>query len=254
MDPQHIVDVVGELVVDDGETLGKQRGSRALKLAREMETTLTPHLDENPKYAAIWRNFRSDPEGEAAFLVAAVDRLLQADAALARRLDALLQQYHRATQSAGRDIRTSGGAYVSGDVSVRGGDFVGRDKTTMIGDANVVGDRSSSTVIKRTGVRADEVAALFDQALGLASQKPPAVRDDLEAAVETVQEESEVGEDADKRLLNKALDVLLEEGPDVLEIVLEAVLNPAAAAGKGARMLARQAKKALAKKRGGNIG
>jgi hypothetical protein len=93
------------------------------------------------------------------------------------------------------------------------------------------------------------MAALFDQALALARQRPPEVGEDLEAAVETVQEEAEAGEEADKRLLNKALDVLLEEGPDVLEIVLEAVLNPAAAAGKGTRMLAKQAKRSLARKR-----
>lgn len=145
-------------------------------------------------------------------------------------------------------IDTGGGAFVVGDVEA-GEDFVGRDKTTITGDGNVVGDRSSATVVKRTGIGADEVAALFDQALALARQRPPEVREDLEAAVETVQEETEAGEDADKRLLNKALDVLLEAGPDVLEIVLEAVLNPAAAAGKGAQMLAKQAKKSLAKKR-----
>lgn len=91
--------------------------------------------------------------------------------------------------------------------------------------------------------------ALFDQALSLARQKPPQVREDLEAAVETVQEEAEASEDADKRLLNKALDMLLEERPDVLE----AVLNPAAAVGKGTQMLAKQAKKSLDKEAKGRL-
>jgi hypothetical protein len=85
--------------------------------------------------------------------------------------------------------------------------------------------------------------------MDLAQAKPPAVREDLEVAVETVEEETEKGEAADKTLLSKALDVLLERGPDVLELVLEAVLNPAAAAGKGARWLARDAKSKLAQRR-----
>jgi hypothetical protein len=251
MSTQEIVEVVGELVVDDGKALGQHHGSQALAVARDMRTELASRLQEDEMHAMIWQQFRNAPEARASYLVTAVEELLSADAALAQRLDALLEQYQRATQSADRQVDTGGGAYVWGSVSVEGGDFVGRDKRTVsiTGDGNVVGDHSRATVTKRKGLGAEEVQALFDQALDLAHQKPPEVREDLEAAVETVQEEAEAGEDADKRLLNKALDVLLEEGPDVLEIVLEAVLNPAAAAGKGARMLAKRAKKSLAKKR-----
>jgi hypothetical protein len=137
----------------------------------------------------------------------------------------------------GDKIDTGGGAYIGGSVKVEGGDFVGRDKVT----------------VTRTGAELDEVAALFQQALELARapQRPPEEREDLEAAVEMAQQETEKGEEADTSLLNKALDVLLEKGPDVLEIVLEAILKPATAAGKGARMLAREAKKSLEKRRKG---
>jgi len=129
-------------------------------------------------------------------------------------------------------VNTGGGAYVGGSVTT-GGDFVGRDKITTTG-----------------GVPGDAVAQLFAQALALAQQQQPEdVREEVEAAVEIAQEETEAGEDADKRLLSKALDVLLERGPDILELVLNAILNPAAAAGKGAKMLANQAKSALEKRR-----
>lgn len=52
----------------------------------------------------------------------------------------------------GERIDTGGAAYVDGDVNTTGGDFVGRDKrtTTITGDGNVVGDNSSSRVVKRT--------------------------------------------------------------------------------------------------------
>ncbi len=47
-------------------------------------------------------------------------------------------------------------------------------------------------------------------------QQPEEVREEVEAAVEIAQEETAAGEDADKRLLSKALDVLLEKGPDIV--------------------------------------
>jgi hypothetical protein len=119
------------------------------------------------------------------------------------------------------------------------------DRITVTGDGNVIGDRSRSTVVKRAGLQLDGVAALLDRALALARRKPPPVCEDLEAAVDIVREEIEAGEAADKRLLSQALDVLLEKGPDVLEIVLDAMLDPGASAGKGARMLARRARKSL---------
>ncbi len=150
-------------------------------------------------------------------------------------------------------INTGGGAYIGGNVSLSGGSFVGRDQrnVTITGDGNVIGDHSRATVIKHSGMESDQVMALFARALALARQKPEPVREDLEVAVETVKEETEKGEAADKSLLSKMLDVLLEKGPDILEVVIEAILNPAAAAGKGAKLLAKQAQEVLAKKQPG---
>jgi hypothetical protein len=248
MSAGEIVEVVGELVVDDGKTLEEEHGARALTVAREMETALVPRLEEDPAYAPLWQQFRATPKQQGPVLEGILRVVLDADAALARRLDDLLEAYRQAQGAPRQHVNTGGGAFVGGSVSVQGGDFVGRDKTTVTGDGNVMADHGSTAVLNQ-GVEAGEVAALFDRALALARQEPPAVRENLEAAVEMVQEETAAGEEADKRLLNKALDVLLEEGPDVLELVLEAVLNPAAAAGKGARMLAKQARKSLERKR-----
>jgi len=168
---------------------------------------------------------------------------------LAGKLDELLLAYRQAVSSGvTTTINTGGGAYVGGSVTT-GGDFVGRDRTMISGDGNVIGDGNRVAVTKSGGVPGDAVAQLFAQAQALAQQQPPVVREEVEAAVETAQEETEAGEEADKRLLSKALDVLLEKGPDILELVLNAILNPAAAAGKGAKMLANQAKSALEKRR-----
>ncbi len=229
MGAREIVEVVGELVLDDGAGLERERGPQALAVARRIEAALVPYVAANPGYAALWQQFRAAPRQQAPILAGLLQVVLSADAALARRMDDLLAQYRRAAGASGTRVHTGGGAYISGSVSTGGGDFVGRDQT----------------VVKHAGVGAEQVAALFEQALGLARQKPPPVREDLEAAVETAQEETGAGDDADKRLLSKALDVLLDKGPDVLEIVLDAILNPAAAAGKGAKMLAKQARRSL---------
>jgi hypothetical protein len=247
---EQIVNVLAKVVPDEGASLQGRHGHAALAAAQNIQGEVAPRLKTNPMYTAAWEEFQQQPEAAAPMLETAIGMLLKTDVALAQRLDSLLNKFREATGES-TTVNTGGGAYVGGSVEVTNGDFVGRDKrtTTITGDGNVVGDHSSSSVVKRTGLGVDEVGALFDRAMELARQQPPEVREDLEAAVETVQEETEAGEAADKGLLNKALDVLLEEGPDVLEIVLEAVLNPAAAAGKGARMLAKQAQKSLAKKR-----
>ena len=242
-----IVEVLAELVPDQGVTLTRRHGSQALATAQAIKAELSPHLEGDPAYAPLWQQFQARPTELAPALAGVLRVILAADAALARRLDDLLASYHQAISTT-TAINTGGGAYIGGNMTMSGGDFVGRDKIAITGDGNVVGDHSRATVIKRTGMAGDEVAALFDRALALARRKPPEVREDLEGAVEIAQEETQKGDDADKSLLNKALDVLLDKGPDILELVLDAILNPAAAAGKGARMLAKQARGTLRRK------
>ena len=153
MGAQEIVEVVGELVPDDGAALEQAHGPQALVVARQMEAALVPRLEGHPAYAPLWRAFRAAPLQQAPALAGVLQVLLAADAALARRLDALLEEYRQAKGVSGTTIRTGGGAYVGGSVTVRSGDFVGRDKreVRITGDGNVVGDGSSATVVKRTG-------------------------------------------------------------------------------------------------------
>jgi hypothetical protein len=222
---------------------------QALTPAQAMTAALIPQLEANSAYAPLWQSFQASPETNKPILVGVVQVLVQNDAKLASKLDELLATYRQAiSSSTTTTINTGGGAYVDGSVTT-GGDFVGRDRINISGDGNVIGDGNRVSVTKSSGVPGDATAQLFAQALALAQQKPLVVREEVEAAVETAQEETEAGEDTDKRLLSKALDVLLDKGPDVLELVLNAILNPAAAAGKGAKMLANEAKSALEKHR-----
>jgi hypothetical protein len=249
---QEIVDVIAEVVPDGGTALAR-RAPQALAPAQAMTAALAPRLEADPTYAPFWQSFQTAPEANKPILVGVVQVLIQNDAGLAHKLDGLLAAYRQAASpSATTTIDTGGGAYVGGSVTT-GGDFVGRDRTTITGDGVVLGNGSRVSLTKSSGVSGETVTMLFEQAAALARQQPAAVREEVAAAVETAQEETAAGEDADKRLLNKALDVLLEKGPDVLELVLNAILNPAAAAGKGAKMLANEAKSALEKRRKSQI-
>jgi hypothetical protein len=251
---QELVKVVAELLPDQGTALASRVGPEAMKKAQEIEAVLVPQFNASPLYAPLWQQFEAAPADTTPLLVGAVQMLLKADAALARRLDTLLAEYRQlAAPAASHTVNTGGGAYIGGNVSLSGGSFVGRDQrnVTITGNGNVMGDHSHATVTYTSGMGGDQAAALFAQALALARQQPVAVRDELEAAVETAQEETAQGEEADKRLLSKMLDVLLEKGPDILEVVIDAILNPAAAAGKGAKLLAKQAQEALARKQPG---
>jgi hypothetical protein len=247
MGAQEIVDVVGELVVDDGARLREQQGSRAVAVAREMETTLAPRLQEDAMQAMIWKQFRNAPEDRAAYLVPAVEELLRADAALARRLDVLLEQYRRATQRAGHRVDTGGGAYVGGGVSVEGGDFVGRDKRTVsiTGDGNVVGDHSQATVTKTQGLSGQDLAALFDHVYERIEARPPDPDIDKEEMVETVkniEEEAAKGEEANPRKVERWLRTLGMMADDIVDVTAACLLSPAAGVAAVIRKVAQKAR------------
>jgi hypothetical protein len=69
-------------------------------------------------------------------------------------------------------VDTGGGAFVGGNVHTAGGKFVGRDDVTIIGDGNVVGDRSQATVIKQAnqGATVAEFTRLLAELRGLLPQ------------------------------------------------------------------------------------
>jgi hypothetical protein len=247
MSTQEIVEVVGELVVDDGKVLGQHHGSQALAAARDMKTELASRLQEDEMHAMIWQQFRNAPQDKASYLVTAVEELLSADAALAQRLDALLEQYQRATQSADRQVDTGGGAYVGGSVSVEGGDFVGRDKRTVsiTGDGNVVGDRSSATVTKTRGLDGQDLAALFDHVYQRIESRPPdpdVDKEELVGTVKKIQEEAAKGEQANPKKVERWLKTLGLMADDIVEVTAACLLNPAAGVATVIRKVAEKAK------------
>lgn len=245
MGAKEIVEVVGDLVAADGERLRQQHGSQALTVARDMEMALAPHMEDNPAYAPLWQQFKAAPQQQAPALAGILEVLLSADAALARRLDALLEQYQRAVRPAGNSVSTSGGAYVGGSVRVNGGDFVGRDQTKVSGDAAIAHDQGHATVTKTQGMRGQDLAALFEDVYQKIESRPPDPDVDKEELAETVkkiQQEAAKGEEANPRRVERWLKTLGLMADDIVDVTAACLLSPAAGVAAVIRKVAEKAK------------
>jgi hypothetical protein len=230
MSTQEIVEVVGEFVIDDGKTLEQQHGSQAVAVAQEIQTALAPHVAQNPAYASLWEQFCAAPQAMAPALAGVLQVVLGADAALARRLDTLLAQYQQAKGTPSAVINTGGGAYVGGSVTVREGDFIGRDKVT--------------TTITQ-GADPEAIARAFKQfydAVEARPKTPVPEKEDLKAELKEVEQEVAKGEKADEGFLVRRLRNIGRMAPDILEVVLATFANPVAGLGVVAKKIAEKIK------------
>ncbi len=129
--------------------------------------------------------------------------------------------------SATQHINTGGGAFVVGGVNTGGGKFVGRD------------DYST------TGLTGDEVARLFESIYARIDARPntsDADKADLKADVQEVQAEAAKGEQANEGFLARRLRNIGRMAPDILEVVLATLANPAVGLGMVGKKIAERAK------------
>jgi hypothetical protein len=109
-------------------------------------------------------------------------------------------------------INTGGGAYIEGKVDTGGGDFVGRDQH------------------KSTGLNAEQVARLFER-INIeidAKEMSETDKQDLKADIKELKVEAEKGDQADDSFIMRRLRNIQRMTPDILEVVLAALTNPAA--------------------------
>ncbi len=110
-------------------------------------------------------------------------------------------------------ISTEGGAYIEGNVNTGGGDFVGRDPYKVLGS-----DMES-------------IAQLFEKIYATIDAHPrlvPTEKEDLVAEVKDVQAEIAKGDEADESILTRRLRNVQRMAPDILDLVLSTLTNPAA--------------------------
>ena len=126
-----------------------------------------------------------------------------------------------------KSINTNGGSYVGGNVNTGGGKFVGRD------------DYSQS------GLDSDEIKILFETLYTKVDQQPGLSSDektDLKAEIEELRAELAKKEQANESFLMRHLRNIARMAPDILEVTLATITNPAAGFGLMAKKVAEKAK------------
>jgi len=243
MDAHEIVTVVGEIASDEGKELERNYGPRALAAARGLEATLRPHLEGNPAYAPLWQQFRAAPQRQAPILAGVVQVVMEADPTLACRLSTLLADYRQARAADSAVVRTGGGAYVGGSVTVSGGEFVGRDRTTVYatGGSAVALGQGSRAAATHQGVDPEALARAFRELHAAVEARPhtaPEDKADLRAELQELEQEVARGDQADEGFIARRLRNLRRMAPDILEILLATAANPLSGLGAVARKVA----------------
>jgi len=110
-------------------------------------------------------------------------------------------------------INTGGGTYIQGDVNTGGGDFVGRDKYVI-----------NQTEMKQSFTH---IYTIIEQHPKL----PPQDKADLKAEAKDLETELQKGDQADETFLERRLRNIKRMAPDILEVILATLANPAAGFG-----------------------
>lgn len=246
---ERVVDVLIAMHKEGRQAYARRYGSEALGLADELVKALEPHLTV---YGPLWGQFTMQPQLMGAALAPIIQTLLNTNAELHQRVSELLMRL-KALSSGGTTVNTGGGAYIGGNVTVQGGDVVGRDKTVIItGDGNVVGNGNVVTVTKTTGVDLEKLRAFFDSLqkdVAARPDLPPVTKEDVHAELKDVETELKKDEQADENVLMRHLRNIGRMAPDILDVMLTTFANPVAGLGKVAQKIAEKAR-AEAEKQG----
>ena len=222
---EEIVDLVADVVEDQDAALALPNGTTALAVKEAVAAELADH----PVYSRNWARFEASPRAQRPVLVSVLQVVLDADAGLANRLDALMTQYKQG-QPTTTVIRTEG-AYIGGSVTVQGGDFVGRDRV--------------KTITTHQGADPAAIARAFAELYAQVSRREelsPEDRADVRAELQEVEQELQKGEAADEGFIRRRLRNIQRMAPDILEVVLTTFANPVLGLGMVAKKIAAKMK------------
>jgi len=238
MSTQEIAQVIGELVPDNGRALTQRHGARALSKAQAIREEVAPRLEGNAAYAPLWQQFQANPAAMAPALAGVLQVLLNGDAALAARLDALLAEYRQAGALAGStQVDTGGGAFAGRDQIVHGdqvygdqvhGDRVAGDKITVgdiAGSAGIAIGRGAQATAAQ-GLSGDEIAQAFAALAHQVAGMPEGVDKNIARnAVQGLEEEARK-EKPDEKGIRKWLGFLADTAPDAWQVAVDTFANP----------------------------
>ncbi len=253
MSVQETVRILREFEETEGETLRAQYGAEAVAVAEDMARVLDDRLQSAPgrrdtvsPYESLWPAFQTDPVGVEPQLIGALEAMIEADPALGRRLNAFMEEFHRAiapenreeanrieedvtatdvvpdtTITAGEGYNQGAGEYLYGNV--KGG---AQALDAEIGVTEVHPQEGA-----RTRIRVDEAATMpeffghLDASIDAHPDLSPAEKVKLHQALHQVQEMVGQGEAADVAQLKATLRRIGDISPDILDATLEGLLN-----------------------------
>lgn len=113
--------------------------------------------------------------------------------------------------------KPSAGVSINGNVDTGGGDIAG-------------GNINKGDVYQSQGLQASDIKEMFSPIYGLIDQKktlPPEDREDLKVMVEEIEAEAVKGDQANETLVGRHLRNLARMAPDILDVTLKTIANPA---------------------------
>lgn len=221
---QEIVRILRDHLQNGGVTLRRRYGTRASTAAEDMRSLLAARLRRESAYASLWDRFEVEPQTVAAELTGALEALLEADPALAKRLNGFIEEYHRAIAPSRNRSLSDGTA----ESPVRGGvpdtPFTDRDDTDASGGAYLYGNiRPSSVASIGRGVRDGQILSV--EAAGSNTVDINVLWDQLQATVDGRDELDAAVRLSLKDELRKLLAQVLRADEDETEILVRHLQN-----------------------------
>jgi hypothetical protein len=148
-----------------------------------------------------------------------------------------------------RQVDTGGGAYIEGSVHTGGGDFIGRDRNVIASGGGIAigGNVSGSNIVSGhnniVGSQVSQQAFYLNEVLRRIDARPGSSLEDkagLKAEVLDLQKEDARGPQADETTLTRRLRSIQRMAPDILDMLLAVIANPAAGFGLVAQMAAQK--------------
>lgn len=252
MKEREVVQLLRDLMIDDGETLRERDGPEAVTAARDLADFVSARLSEDVAQQSLWVEFREDPEGTAAELTGILEALVEADPGLALRMERYLEEYHRVLSPPGprrvrearRNVKTEGGVM---DISLTAEDATldiepqsDYGRGTYLRGNVVPGTQPKEPGVTfeafefrgqvvRFGPNAPDVTVLFQQLYETVEGRPdlnPEAQAELKTELQEVQalvalQEEEV----DQEELARHLQNIERLSPDVLQLLLNGLME-----------------------------
>jgi len=238
---QIVVRILGLLIQDDGVTLERWYGPQAVTLAQELKSMLALRLREESPYAALWEQFENQPQMVAAELTGALEALVEADPALAKRLSEFAEEYRQfmgSPQEFMARTRMEAHDLIAGDVpspatapaeayDVGGGTYlygnVTTDRVSTARDARVTNGELGRFPGEGMELNMAELRPIFESVDAAVKTHPDissAVEAQLKIELAGMQAQAARGDQANVEKMVHHLRNIGRLAPDILEILL----------------------------------